>query len=473
MSRTASLPTLRFGFGIGVVMALLSTWGGSASATPWTWTLPRGFPIPAVPPDNPMSVEKVALGRLLFYDTRMSRNGTEACGTCHKQELAFTDGLAQAVGSTGEVHPRSAPSLANVAYSPTLAWANPLLRDLAVQALTPIYDQGPTVELGFGGHDDELIDRLSADARYQRMFAEAFPDESETISKSTITKAIASFVRTLISGNAPFDRYVLGLDDNALSPSAVRGALLFQSERLECFHCHDIVLFIGPAVHQGQTLPEGDPFFNTGLYNIGGDGSYPGTNEGVKEITGRSCDEGKFKTVTLRNVGVTAPYMHDGSIQTLEEVLDHYAAGGRTIPDGEYAGVGSENPYKGDCDAACQFFPCNFSQFLRGFTLTPDEKADVVNFLESLTDEEFLTNPRQSDPATHPPCPGDCNEDGIVGANELVMAVDLALGRRTLAQCVPADVSADGRTTVDEVVAAVTAALRGCTPKTARNGPSL
>jgi len=184
--------------------------------------------------------------------------------------------------------------------------------------------------------------------------------------------------------------------------------------------------------------------------------------QGVKEHTGHACDAGKFKTLTLRNVGVTAPYMHDGSIATLEAVIDHYAAGGRTIADGPDAGVGSMNPYKGDCDSACQFFPCAFSQFLRGFGLSASEKQDVVNFLESLTDEEFLHNRQQSDPYAHPACPGDCNEDGSVTVDELVFSVGLALERNTLSGCLLADQNGDGDATIGEIVAAVDAALRGC-----------
>jgi len=443
-----------------MVFVIAATETIAAGPTPWVWNVPRGFPIPSVPEDNPMSREKVALGRLLFYDVRLSGNQNYSCGSCHRQELAFTDGLPRAEGSTGELHRRSTPSLANVAYSPTLTWGDPMLKDLAEQARIPMFGIDP-IELGLSG-EDELVTHLADDGRYRRMFAEAFTDETKQISVDTVTKALASFVRTLISGNSPFDRYTIGLDDNAISASALRGANLFFSERLECFHCHQGVNFIGPIVHQGQTVPEGDPFFNTGLYNIGGAGSYPAGNEGVKEHTGRACDAGKFKTVTLRNIAVTAPYMHDGSIETLDGVIDHYAAGGRTIADGPDAGVGSENPYKGDCDSECQFFPCAFSQFLKGFRLSPSEKQDLVHFLESLTDEEFLANSRQSDPFAKTACPGDCNEDGVVTTDELVETVNLALDRRSLSACVPVDQNADGMATVDEVVAAVAGAIDGC-----------
>lgn len=458
-----SAPTVTVAALLACVAMATALTGSPAAAAPWKWHLPRGFPIPAVPANNPMSEEKVALGRLLFYDVRLSGDQNYSCGSCHQQALAFTDGLARAVGSTGELHPRSSMSLANVGYAPTLAWANTLLRELASQALIPIFDLGGTVELGMEGREDELIERLSADPRYQRMFAESFPETENTISIDTITKALGSFVRTLISGNSPFDRYTSGLDDS-LPASALRGAnLFFNTERVECSHCHNSFTLAGPFVHQGQPVSlEGDPIFNTALYNIEGDGSYPSDNHGLREITGRRCDEGKFKSVTLRNVAVTAPYMHDGSIATLEDVIDHYAAGGRTIADGPNAGVGKDNPYKGACDAECQFFPCAFSEFLRGFTITAQEKQDLVNFLKSLTDEEFLTNPRFSDPFTHPICPGDCNEDGVVRVNELMTGINLALGRGSLSDCVSADADADGTPQVDELVVAVDAAMHGC-----------
>src|SRR5262249_51641834 len=155
----------------------------------------------------PMSREKVELGRFIFYDTRMSGNQTQACASCHQQQLAFTDGLQVGIGSTGQMHPRNSMTLANVAYAPTLAWANPLLTALEQQLKLPMFGESP-VELGLAGKEDELIARFQADARYQRMFREAFPDDAEQISVDTIVNALTSFVRTLISGNAPYDRYV-------------------------------------------------------------------------------------------------------------------------------------------------------------------------------------------------------------------------------------------------------------------------
>lgn len=440
---------IRYRRALLAVMVSVSAAAGQAQT--FDFDLPLGFPQPRVPQNNPMSAEKVALGRRLFYDTRLSGNQTFSCATCHKQELAFTDGLTVGIGSTGEMHPRNSMSLANVVYAPTLAWGNPLLRRLEDQIPIPMFGEAP-VELGLAGLDEELIERLTADRRYRQMFAAAFPTQQEPINRTSIIYSLASFVRTIISGNSPYDRYQFGLDDNAITPSAVRGAELFFSNRLECFHCHGSFNFTPSGDDFGNPFDE-VVFFNNGLYNIGGSGNYPPNNIGTKEFTGRTADMGHFKAPTLRNIGVTAPYMHDGSIATLAEVLDHYAAGGRTISDGPYAGDGSENPFK--------------SQFLIGFTLTAQERTDIIAFLESLTDEEFLTNPELSDPFPNETplpstCIGDCDDSGAVAVNELVKGVNIALSNRGLEACPQFDSDDNDRVTVNELVLSVNAAVHGC-----------
>lgn len=347
----------------------------------FAWDLPRGFPEPKVPDDNPMNVAKVELGRHLFYDKRLSENQEQSCGSCHKQELAFTDGRAQGLGSTGELHPRSPMSLTNVAYAPTLTWVNPVVTSLEAQALVPLFGAEP-VELGFEGKKDELMRRVAAEPRYQELFPKAFPEASEPISLSNITKAIAAFERTLISGRSAYDRYIYG-DPEAMSDAARRGMDLFFDERMECFHCHGGFNFSDSETHAGKAFDE-IAFHNTGLYNLGGTGAYPSDNMGLFFFTEVDRDMGRFKAPTLRNVELTAPYMHDGSIATLGEVIDHYAAGGRTIDEGPNAGVGSLSPYK--------------SGLVPGFEATEAEKADLIEFLKSLTDDEFLSDPRFADP---------------------------------------------------------------------------
>src|SRR5262249_26905534 len=155
------------------------------------WNLPKGFPRPAVPPDNPMSAVKVELGRFLFYDKRISFNGKESCGSCHRQELAFTDGRARAGGTTGQLHPRSAMSLVNVAYAPSLTWANPSLTALEEQALTPMLGVEP-IELGLKGHEQEFLQAIRTDPVYQKLFPQAFPNEIDLYTLGNVTKAISA-----------------------------------------------------------------------------------------------------------------------------------------------------------------------------------------------------------------------------------------------------------------------------------------
>ncbi|HEU5181054.1 MAG TPA: MbnH family di-heme enzyme, partial [Candidatus Polarisedimenticolia bacterium] len=307
-------------------------------------------------------------------------NGTYACASCHRQALAFTDGRARAVGSTGELHPRGAMSLANAAYDATLTWADPDMTRLEEQMLTPMYGRHP-VELGLAG-EEEALKRIEAKPDYARSFAAAFPGEPGPVNMLNVRRAIASFERTLVSGDAPYDRLVYR-GEPALSESALRGMRLFFSDKLKCSRCHGGFTFSGPVAFVGLE-PLAPTFHNTGLYNLGGVGLYPEDNTGIFQHTKKDEDMGRFRAPTLRNVEVTAPYMHDGSIATLEEVLAHYAAGGRTIVGGPNAGVGRDNPHKSD--------------LIGGFELDEEQRADLIEFLKSLTDRSFLTESRFADP---------------------------------------------------------------------------
>jgi cytochrome c peroxidase len=346
------------------------------AATPFAqrqyeWNLPPAFPMPFVPADNPMSDAKVELGRYLFYDTRLSGNGTQSCATCHQQQLAFTDGLRQSVGSTQQIHPRGSMSLVNIAYAATLTWANPTLTRLEDQALVPMYGEHP-VELGLSRADEWLF-MFRRDPVYMPLFTEAFPAEADPISRDNVVKAIASFERSIISARSPYDRYREGRDTAAISASAKRGEALFQSRSLSCASCHSGFNLSGTVVTARAPDPDIE-FHNTGLYNLPGLLSYPAENTGLHEVTQDPKDVGKFKASTLRNVAMTAPYMHDGSVASLEEAIAHYSAGGR----------GRENPNK--------------SSRIKGFTLTDAQRRDLVAFLQSLTDEELLRDLRFADP---------------------------------------------------------------------------
>ncbi|HEY4375467.1 MAG TPA: MbnH family di-heme enzyme [Burkholderiales bacterium] len=353
--------------------ALLVTTVCLAAGGAYRWRLPAWAPRPLVPADNPMSEVKVELGRLLFYDKRLSADGNFSCATCHQQAHAFTDGRKLALGVTGETHPRNSMSLANAAYNPVLTWADPTQHLLETQALTPMFGTHP-VEMGLAGREATILKLLAEDARYARLFHAAFPREEHPGTLPNLTRAIATFERTLLSFDSPYDRYRFGGDKSAISASAKRGETLFFSERMKCFHCHGGINFTDTVMHERLEQPE-TAFHNTGLYNLDGKGAYPPDNTGVMAVTGKPEDMGKFRAPTLRNIAVTAPYMHDGSIATLGEVLDHYAHGGRAA-----------NPLR--------------SEFITGFTMSAQEKEDLIVFLRSLTDYGFLRNPAFADPDT-------------------------------------------------------------------------
>jgi len=357
---------------VSLALLLLAACAALAAQGAYQWQLPAWAPRPLVPADNPMSAARVDLGRVLFYDKRLSVNGGFSCASCHQQARAFTDGLPVAVGATGEKHPRNSMSLTNAAYNPVLTWADPLQHALETQALTPMFGTKP-VEMGLAGREAALTRLLARDPRYARLFKAAFPDDAVPGTLTNLTRALAAFERTLLSFDSPYDRYRYGGDPAAISATAKRGEALFFSERMKCFHCHGGINFTDTVAHERIEQPE-VVFHNTGLYNLDGRGAYPAENTGLYAVTGKPADMGKFRAPTLRNVAVTAPYMHDGSIATLSEVLDHYAKGGRAV-----------NPLRSD--------------FIQGFAMSTDEKAELIAFLQSLTDSAFLTNPAFADPA--------------------------------------------------------------------------
>lgn len=382
--RAGGLMLLAAASALGAISCAEDADGGGAEA--WAWELPRGFPEPVVPADNPMSEAKVELGRHLFYDRRLSGNESQSCADCHHQDKGFVDGLAVGIGSTGDAHVRNPQGLTNVAYMSTYTWANPLLVTLEDQIHLPMFGEFP-VELGITGHEDEVLARLVGDAEYVDMFRDAFPeadpDPESVVNFDNAIKAMAAFVRTMISGNSDFDKWAYQDDRGALSDSAVRGMNMFFEEELECHHCHGGFNFALSTTHEGQAFDQ-MAFHNNGLYNLDAEGAYPVQDQGLYEFTQVPADMGRFRAPSLRNVEVTGPYMHDGSIETLDEVFDMYAEGGQLIESGEFAGDGRQNPHK--------------SAFVNGFELDDQVRADLHAFLKSLTDDDFLADPRFSNP---------------------------------------------------------------------------
>ncbi len=303
---------------------------------------PAGFAFSladTAPADNPLTEAAASLGRRLFYDPVLSRDRTVSCANCHQQRYGFSDPARVSEGVRGQTGERNAPHLANLAWVRAGLFWDGRAATLEEQVLQPISNP---VEMDLDV--ERAVTRLADDPQYVQAFEAAFgvrPDEEH------LARALASFVRALVSTSSPYDRYLAG-DSEALGASATRGLRLFFGERAECFHCHS----------EGTLTNDG--YFNNGVFEEGGD-------IGRQELTGRSGDLGKFRVPSLRNVAVTAPYMHDGSLATLEDVVDHYADGGSGHPSTDV-----------------QIHP---------LVLTAEERADIVAFLESLTDREFLSAP--------------------------------------------------------------------------------
>jgi len=362
---------------VGLLVGLLVGCGGGDATDleeRWVWELPPGFPEPLVPEDNPMSEAKVELGEALFHEPALSWNESLSCATCHEADRAFSDGEVLPRGSEGTVLPRNSMGLLNAAWLVPYTWANPVLLTLEEQALVPLFGDFP-LELGVQRDTEAILDRLAADPDLAYAFGEAFPEAEDPITTDAIVKALASYQRTLVSADSAYDRFVYEGDETAMSASAKRGMDLFFSERTECYHCHGGFAFSIAVRSEAQpgVVPA---FFNTGLYDIGGSGDYPRDGQGLYEITGDPADRGRFRVPSLRNVALTAPYMHDGSIATLEEVVATYDAGGRNIVEGEYAGDGRKHPNK--------------DVLIFELGLDASEQADLVAFLEALTDARFM-----------------------------------------------------------------------------------
>ncbi|NMH59350.1 di-heme enzyme [Alteromonas sp. MYP5] len=340
-------------------------------STPYTFNLPETVPPPVVPVGNPLTEEKVRLGRRLFYDTALSVNQTQSCASCHQQQFAFAQATVHATGATGDKVSRNSMALVNVAYNSAFTWAHNGFAQIEQQLLIPLFNESP-VELGITGHEDIILKRLTTH-EYERLFDAAFATKTPNFDR--IVKALASFVRSITSFNSPFDQYAYQGDDSALTPQQIKGMNLFFSERTECFHCHGGVNFSQSSTHTGQSLVL-QPFHNTGMYNEDGQGAYPSDDQGLVRITHKQEDMGKFRAPTLRNIALSAPYMHDGSIASLAEVIEFYAQGGSE--------QGKSNPHK--------------SPFVKGFALTDEEKIALEAFLNSLTDNSFLTNPAYGPP---------------------------------------------------------------------------
>lgn len=302
--------------------------------------VPQGFPSPDFPADNALTPARFALGKRLFYDPVLSRDSTISCVSCHAPGHAFSDTVTFSPGVGGAPGKRNAPTLANVAYQPYFTREGGV-PTLEMQILVPIQEHNE-----FDFNILLIAERLKKDSIYVRMSREAYNREPDFY---IITRSIACFERTLISGESRFDKFYFQGKTDALSEQEKNGMNLFFSERTHCSGCHSGFNFSNYA------------FENNGLYDI-----YP--DPGRFRLTEDSLDIARFKVPTLRNVALTGPYMHDGSISTLSAVIDHYNSGGKN------------HPHK--------------SAMIKPLGLTEKEKSELLAFLEALTDTEFNNNPK-------------------------------------------------------------------------------
>lgn len=332
----------------------------SYDTTPYNIYFGTTLSPPSIPLDNPLTLAKVKLGRMLFYDKNLSGDGSLACAGCHKQENGFADTNQFSTGIQGFSGARQAMAIVNMAWNTNQFFWDGRANLLRNQSIMPIQDP---LEM----HETlpNVITKLKAEVNYKIQFIRAFGNPEITVEK--ISLALEAFMHTLVSGNSKYDKYLAGTAN--LSESELRGKTLFFAEYnpafpnlsgADCAHCH-----------AGSNF-ENDQYMNNGLdfeANI--------TDVGRMKATMFTADKGKFKVPTLRNIAVTFPYMHDGRFNNLEEVVNHYNSN-----------IRASNSLDGGLQATQS----------TGLMLTPQDKIDLVNFLKTLTDHEFLSNPAHKNP---------------------------------------------------------------------------
>lgn len=306
-------------------------------ASPSVTTVPEGFPEIPFPEENPYTAAKWALGKKLFYEKALSVDYSISCASCHKIANAFSDNIAKSFGAGNAPGTRNAPTLANVAYHPYYTREGGL-PTLEMQILVPIQEHNE-----FNYNIVDIAERLNQIPEYVAASKAVFNRAPDAY---VITRALATFERTIVSGNSQYDQYIHG-NTRAMSPAAQRGMQLFFSSKTNCSSCHSGFNFTNYG------------FENNGLYEV-----YP--DNGRERLTGNTTDRARFKVPTLRNIAATAPYMHDGSLPTLTAVVQHYNNGGASH--------------------------VNKNAIIQPLALTVDEQADLVAFLQSLTDDAFITN---------------------------------------------------------------------------------
>ena len=350
----------------------------TANTTPYTIVKSAHFPAVDIPADNPMTVEGVQLGRMLFYDPILSGDSTLSCGGCHRQENAFAEPNQFSEGITKVKGTRNAMPLFNLAFLKAGFFWDGRSTTLEKQILEPVPNP---IEM----HQDwpRAVSKLQRTANYPDLYKKAFG--TDKISSDNTAKAIAQFLRSIVSDKAKIDSFLDNPNNQSLlTPSEFRGFQLFVNDPIfdkftgvrtfagaDCFHCHGAPLFQDIAVNTS--------FRNNGLDSVTDISGFRDAGRG--RVTGNAADYGKFKVPTLRNVALTAPYMHDGRFKTLEEVIDHYNGGGhpsptldKTMPSIKHQAAGGR------------------------LQLTEQDKKDLIAFLKTLTDYSLITNKAYSNP---------------------------------------------------------------------------
>lgn len=310
-------------------------------------------------PYNNFTEDKATLGRYLFYDTRLSVNHTKACASCHDAKFSFTDSYRRSIGSYGDLTHHNAPPLINLVFNRYFTAADSTLHFPEQQIQRPMFNDHP-VELGWKDNEEKILQHFSSDKFYLEQFKKCFPAESDPINVKNIQYAITSFIKTIITFKSPYDAYVYQNKKEALTPSAQRGMQLFRSPELKCAQCHGGINF-------NQPVFQSSPFFNTGFFTD------TAINKGLAGKVSLKENIGKYRTPTLRNLLFTAPYLHDGSAESLTAVIQQYEQGGKKS-------VINKHP------------------FIGGFKLNSQQRSDLVDFLQSLSDSAVLNNPAYNNP---------------------------------------------------------------------------
>lgn len=306
------------------------------------------------------------LGKLLFFDKRLSINKTKSCGSCHIPKLAFTDGVLKPLGALKDTVPRNTPTIINMHENSVFNWADESITSLQLQSNIPLFGKHP-IEMGNDSLDNSTLQFIVNDSAYLPLIQQK---NITTIDWKIVKDCIAAYVKTFVFQNSKYDKVLKG--KAKFTADELAGKKLFFSEKLNCKKCHGGTNFNEPEFEQMNL------YQNVGLYNVGKNHWYANNDNGLFNTSKDTDDIGKFKIPSLRNIVITAPYFHDGSAATLSEVITHYANGGRVITKGKNKGNGKNHPIK--------------NQFVQGFSITKKETEQLQKFLATLTDTSYLKN---------------------------------------------------------------------------------